>query len=222
LYKNSDAPELYLLWGTAYCLRMAKKKSTQKRATRKPVGAKAAKKNAVGSPKGIRQQVWPQERDVMMRPDRLRYVRKLVVPDGCVFCAAAKAKPEFESLLLYRSELAMVVLNKYPYNNGHLLVLPVRHEGDITALTDAEGAELQRLLRESVRILKDNLGTDGFNVGLNLGKVAGAGIPEHLHYHIVPRWAGDTNFFPLLAETKVVIETLEQTFERLLPLFNSL
>jgi ATP adenylyltransferase len=141
---------------------------------------------------------------------------------GCVFCAAAKAKPEFESLLLFRNELAMVVLNKYPYNNGHLLVLPTRHQGDITALTDQEGAELQRLLKESVRILKDTLGTDGFNVGLNLGKVAGAGIPEHLHYHIVPRWAGDTNFFPLLAETKVVIETLEQTFERLLPYFNSL
>jgi ATP adenylyltransferase len=193
---------------------MAKKRAATKK--------KQTKLRATDSPKRLNQLVWPQERDVMMRPDRLRYVRKLVVPDGCVFCTAAKSKPSFDSLLLYRNKVAMVVLNKYPYNNGHLLVLPTKHEGQLTALNDDEGFELQRLLRESVRILKDALGTDGFNVGLNLGKVAGAGIPEHLHFHIVPRWAGDTNFFPLLAETKVVIEDLEQTFGRLLPYFNSL
>ena len=190
---------------------MAKKKVAKK---------KAAK--ATASPKGLKDLVWPMERDVMMRPDRLIYVRKIVKPEGCVFCHAAQSQAEFDSLLLYRSKLGMVVLNKYPYNNGHILILPTRHIGDFTKLTEAEGIELQRLQQQTVKILQDAYGPAGFNIGLNLGAVAGAGIPEHLHYHIVPRWAGDTNFFPLLAQTKVVVETLEQTFERLLPYFKSL
>ena len=193
---------------------MAKKKVVRKKT--------AGKGKATASPKGLRDLVWPMERDVMMRPDRLIYVRKIVKPEGCVFCHAAQSQPEFDSLLLYRSKLGMVVLNKYPYNNGHILILPTRHIGDFTKLSEAEGIELQRLQQQTVKILQDAYGPAGFNIGLNLGAVAGAGIPEHLHYHIVPRWAGDTNFFPLLAQTKVVVETLEQTFERLLPYFKSL
>ena len=116
----------------------------------------------------------------------------------------------------------MVVLNKYPYNNGHTLVIPTRHVGEFTKLDAKEHRDLHALLRETVRVLQDTYECGGLNVGLNLGSAAGAGIPEHLHYHVVPRWRGDTNFFPLLAETKVVVETLEQSYERLLPLFKKI
>lgn len=116
----------------------------------------------------------------------------------------------------------MVVLNKYPYNNGHVLVLPIRHTGDFVGLSEAEQRDIHALLLETVRILTSLYEPAGFNVGLNLGAAAGAGIPDHLHYHIVPRWRGDTNFFPLLAGTKVVVETLEQTYARLLPSFERL
>ncbi|MCM2282049.1 MAG: HIT domain-containing protein [Bdellovibrionaceae bacterium] len=161
-------------------------------------------------------------RSVLARPDRAKYVRGEVRPSGCVFCLAANQGPKFESLCLYRGKTAMVVLNKYPYNNGHILVLPLRHTGDLTDLTKEEHTEIHDLLREVVRILRQVYEPAGFNVGLNLGAAAGAGIPDHLHYHVVPRWRGDTNFFPLLAGTKVVVETLEQTYERLLPSFQSL
>ena len=170
----------------------------------------------------LSREIWPAERDVMMRPDRLRYVRKMIKPSACVFCEAAKAGVGFERLVLHRSKRAMAVLNKFPYNNGHLLVIPTRHEGDFLALDDKEHRDVHWLLRESVRILRGAYECAGMNVGLNLGSAAGAGIPEHLHYHVVPRWRGDTNFFPLIAETKVVVETLEQTFERLLPCFNDI
>ena len=157
---------------------------------------------------------------VLFRPERLEYVRRLAKPKHCVFCAATKATPSFSNLVLLRGKRAMVVLNKYPYNNGHLLVLPTRHEGGLVALDEKEHRDLHRLLRESVRILQETYSCPGLNVGLNLGAAAGAGIPDHLHYHLVPRWRGDTNFFPLIAKTKVVVETLEQTFSRLQPAFD--
>ena len=168
---------------------------------------------------------WPTERGVLFRPDRLRYVRKMIKPEGCVFCQAAEASSageKGERLLLYRGKSAIVVMNKYPYNTGHLLILPLRHCGEFTELTDAEHAEMNLCLRRAVKVLMDVYNPGGFNVGLNLGSVSGAGIPEHLHYHVVPRWAGDTNFFPLIAHTKVVVETLEQTYARLLPCFEDL
>lgn len=163
--------------------------------------------------------VWPVERKVRFNPDRLIYVRKLIKPKGCVFCSAAEAGTGPASLLLYKGENAIVVLNKYPYNTGHLLVLPRRHCGEFLDLTDAEQLEMNRCLQMSIGFLQDAYQPSGFNVGLNLGSAAGAGIPEHLHYHVIPRWSGDTNFFALIAETKVVVETLEQTYERLLPYF---
>lgn len=108
----------------------------------------------------------------------------------------------------------MLVLNKYPYNSGHLLVLPVRHCGDITELSNAEYSELMELLKYTLNVIKKEYQVDGMNVGLNMGAVAGAGIPDHLHWHIIPRWTGDTNFFPLIAETKVISETNDQTYGR--------
>jgi ATP adenylyltransferase len=167
----------------------------------------------------IGKDVWPLERDVLFRPDRFKYVRKLVKPEGCVFCFAAKAGVSFESLCLYQTRHSMVVLNKFPYNSGHILVLPKKHKGDFLALTDQESEDLHRTLRKSVRALQKVYQPGGMNVGLNLGAVAGAGIPEHLHYHLIPRWAGDLNFFPLVAETKTVIESLETSFGRLLEYF---
>jgi ATP adenylyltransferase len=158
-------------------------------------------------------------RPVMFRPERAKYVRKTDRPKGCVFCAAAKAGVGAERLVLYKDARVMVIMNKYPYNSGHLLILPVRHEGDFLKLKDKELADLQMLLRRCIQAVSDEYDPAGFNVGLNLGAAAGAGIPEHLHYHLVPRWRGDTNFFPVLANTKVVVETLEQTFARLLPYF---
>jgi ATP adenylyltransferase len=159
--------------------------------------------------------IWPQERDLFIRPDRLKYVRRIVKPRGCVFCSALKEKSRGKAGLLYKSKNAMVVLNKYPYNNGHLLLLPSRHVGNIEDLTPHEWSEIHVLLKQAIAVLKEAYGCPGLNVGLNLGAAAGAGIPEHLHYHIIPRWVGDTNFFPLIAETKVVVETLKSTFKKL-------
>lgn len=155
----------------------------------------------------------------MQRPERLRYVRKLIRPKGCVFCAAAKKGVSFESLVLFKGSGVMVMLNKYPYNNGHVLVLPTRHCGDLGKLRRAENHTLAEAVRQTAVILQKTYKCAGLNIGMNHGAVAGAGIPEHLHWHIVPRWYGDTNFFPLIAETKVHAETLEQTFDRLLPFF---
>lgn len=165
---------------------------------------------------------WPMQRSVLARPDRAKYVRGEEKPMGCVFCAAAENGPSLASLCLYRGKRVMAVLNKFPYNNGHVLLLPVRHEGEFTELKDREHTEIHLLLRETIKILKKVYDPAAFNVGLNLGAAAGAGIPEHLHYHVVPRWRGDTNFFPLLAGTKVVVETLEQTYGGLVPYFESL
>lgn len=166
--------------------------------------------------------VWPQERDVFVRPERLKYVRKIVKPKVCVFCEAAAAKDMAGKLVVYRSENCMVVLNKYPYNTGHVLIMPVRHCADLEKLKPDESRELHNLITESVKILKKNYTCQGLNVGLNLGAVAGAGIPDHLHYHVIPRWGGDTNFFPLIAETKLVVETLETTYDKLIKDFQKL
>jgi ATP adenylyltransferase len=124
-----------------------------------------------------------------------------------------------ESLLLKKSEHCSVIMNKFPYNSGHLLVIPNAHKGSLLDLTMGESQALHEQLRQCVGVLQKVFQCDGFNIGMNLGKIAGAGIPEHLHYHIIPRWGGDTNFFPLIAQTKVVPETLEQVYAKLAPAF---
>ena len=200
---------------------MAKKKSTKAKSAKKSAAKPVAKPvNTQDLSAQVREEIWPVERAVLFRPERLRYVRKLIEPKGCVFCQAVDAGPSAESLLLYKGDHAIVVLNKYPYNSGHVLVLPRRHCGDFLELTDVEHFEINLLLRRVVEACQKVYQPAGFNVGLNLGAASGAGIPQHLHYHVVPRWAGDTNFFALLAETKVVVENLEQTYERLLPYFD--
>ncbi len=141
-------------------------------------------------------------------------------PDACVFCALL-AEDGAEARVLERRALAFVTLAKYPYNPGHLLVLPTRHAGDLEDLQPDETAEIFELLQRSVRVLREASDPHGFNVGLNLGRVAGAGIPAHLHWHVVPRWGGDTNFMPVVGETRVLPELLSQTYDKLAPRFAS-
>lgn len=167
------------------------------------------------------EKLWPLERDVLFRPDRFKYVRKLVKPEGCVFCFSSKEKESFETLCVYKSKHSMIVLNKFPYNSGHVLILPLRHCGNLLELSKDEFHDLQDSVRLAMKAAEDLYNPGGINLGMNHGAVAGAGIPEHLHYHLVPRWHGDLNFFPLIAETKVVIEPLEVTFDRYLRYFKS-
>ena len=159
--------------------------------------------------------VWPQERDFMERPDRLRYVRKLAPESGCVFCKASDGGVGFESLSLFADDDIMILLNKFPYNTAHAMILPRKHVGDLLELDQKVFEKVNDGIRKTVKALKEVYEPAGFNVGLNHGRVAGAGIPDHLHWHVIPRWMGDTNFFPLIAETKVLPETLEQTYEKL-------
>ena len=138
--------------------------------------------------------------------------------DGCVFCSVPNREPE---RVLARGPVTYVVLNKYPYNPGHLLIVPLRHVGDLEELTDDEAVELQSMIRRSVHALRDEASPHGFNVGLNLGAGAGAGIPSHLHWHVVPRWNGDTNFMSVVGETRVLPELLAETASRLAPRFDA-
>lgn len=159
--------------------------------------------------------IWPQERDYMERPERLRYVRKLVPEEGCVFCKASKAGVGFDSLCLFADDEIMILLNKFPYNTAHAMVLPREHIGNLLELDQKVYTKVNDGVRKLTKVLQDVYEPSGFNIGLNHGRVAGAGIPDHLHWHVIPRWLGDTNFFPLIAETKVLPETLEQTYDKL-------
>jgi ATP adenylyltransferase len=161
--------------------------------------------------------------DYLWSPWRMEYIESAKdEPDGgCVFCSLLHTPEDSGERILFRSELAFVTLAKYPYNPGHLLVLPTRHTADLDDLTVEENAGIADLLQRSVRALRGVSDPHGFNVGLNLGRVAGAGIPEHLHWHVVPRWGGDTNFMPVVGKTRVMPELLADTFQRLKPLFEA-
>jgi ATP adenylyltransferase len=140
---------------------------------------------------------------------------------GCVFCALLDGSSSEDDRVLARNELAFVTLAKYPYNPGHLLVLPVRHAADLEDLTPDEHAAIASFLARCLHAVRAAADPHGFNVGINLGRVAGAGIPEHLHWHVVPRWGGDTNFMPVVGQTRVLPELLAETFEKLRPHFET-
>ncbi len=140
-------------------------------------------------------------------------------PSGCIFCKFFEEEDEHANLVLGKTASSYVVLNKYPYNNGHLMVIPSAHVASLEELSEEAYAELQRLLRTSIQVVKEVYGPDALNVGMNLGRAAGAGIAEHLHWHIVPRWTGDVNFMPVLAETRVIPEHLEASWQKLRPAF---
>lgn len=133
----------------------------------------------------------------------------------CIFCEYPKQNDDESDLLLYRGQQVFVLMNRYPYSTGHLMVIPYRHTSDYASLTEAECAEMMRCSQHAVSVLKEAMHCDGINLGMNLGTSAGAGIAEHLHLHVVPRWNGDTNFMSVTAETKVLPESLLDTYRRL-------
>ncbi len=141
---------------------------------------------------------------------------------GCLFEPAGNGKVSKDALLLYRDDLVVVLMNRFPYTNGHLLVAPVRHIACITELTAAENHALMEMIKRATTILRKQLKPDGFNIGCNIGATAGAGIADHLHFHIVPRWEGDHNFICVVADVRTIPEHLDVTFDRLLPHFLAL
>jgi ATP adenylyltransferase len=154
---------------------------------------------------------------VLWAPWRMAYIGAPKSP-GCIFCAAAESSDRRASLVLAQRP-AIVMLNRYPYANGHLMVAPRTHTGDFTALPAADAQVLTHTLQQAASRLAQAFQPEGMNLGMNLGRAGGAGIADHLHWHIVPRWVGDTNFMPLLAELRVMPEHLEAVYDRLEPLF---
>jgi len=148
-------------------------------------------------------------------PWRLAYVQEAGTAEGCVFCLESAGALGASSLVVHRSERTLVLLNKFPYSSGHLMVAPVRHTPSLGDLDPDEAAELHTLTVKAIDTLGSVYGPDGYNVGLNLGSAAGGSISAHLHQHVVPRWSGDTNFMPALADVKVLPEHLEATRARL-------
>jgi ATP adenylyltransferase len=148
-------------------------------------------------------------------PWRLEYVQHADEGNECVFCRAAALPEDEPELVLRRGELAFALLNKFPYSSGHLMVAPYRHDRSFETLDEAEAAEVHRLAGEAIAALRAVFSPEGFNVGWNLGRVAGAGIVDHAHVHVVPRWGGDTNFMPVLADVKVIPEHLLETRRKL-------
>ena len=149
-------------------------------------------------------------------PWRMEYIAN-PGDEGCLFCRVREAPPaeDRRNLVVHRDPDALVIMNKFPYNSGHVMVAPRAHTGSLTGLDDEQTLALMRLVRRSLAALEGLMGPQGFNVGVNIGRPAGAGIPDHVHVHVVPRWDGDTNFMPVLADVKVVNEHLERTWEKL-------
>jgi ATP adenylyltransferase len=142
---------------------------------------------------------------------------------GCIFCELSKEEPgDIESLIIDKGELTFTVLNLYPYNNGHLMIVPYKHKNDIDNLTSDENKEIMKKLQVAVKALRIVSNPEGFNIGANLGKVSGAGIDEHIHFHVVPRWNGDTNFMPVLGEVKVISQDLLSTKKKLLAAYTKI
>ena len=148
-------------------------------------------------------------------PWRLEYIQSADEQDGCFLCAAAIGDDDEELLVVHRGEHAFAILNRFPYASGHVMVAPVRHGLPFEQLDDDEALEVHRLAGAAMEALRAATGPDGFNLGWNFGRVAGAGVTDHVHLHVVPRWAGDTNFMPVLADVKVIPEHLRDTRRKL-------
>ncbi len=144
----------------------------------------------------------------------MEYIQ-LEKPKGCILCEKPKQNNDAENYILYRGDRNFVMLNAYPYNSGHLMVAPYRHTASLDELTTEELHEHVEIISRSIKVLREVFNPSGFNIGINMGKVAGAGIDDHIHTHIVPRWQGDTNFMPVLADTKVINEALVETYQKL-------
>lgn len=140
-------------------------------------------------------------------------------PSDCIFCVSSDQEQDRDRLILHRTGLSLVMLNRYPYNNGHMMIAPFRHTADMNELSIAEMLDLFAALRLCRNVLEKTAAPQGFNIGVNLGKAAGAGVDDHIHIHIVPRWNGDTNFMSVIGDVRIMPENLLNTYEKLLPGF---
>lgn len=156
--------------------------------------------------------------EYLWAPWRIEYIKK-IKEGGCIFCQKPIEKNDTANLILYRGQNNFIIMNSYPYNPGHLMIAPYHHVASLDELSDEELSEHYRMIAQSTRILTKVFKPDGFNIGMNLGRIAGAGIDKHIHSHIVPRWAGDTNFMPVVADTRVINEALEETYQKLVGKF---
>lgn len=152
-------------------------------------------------------------------PWRMEYISKDKT-DGCIFCVSFEKENDRERLILYRTDFSIIMLNRYPYTNGHLMIAPFRHTADMNELSCDEMLDLFTALRLCRDVLQETASPQGFNIGINLGKAAGAGVDEHMHIHIVPRWNGDTNFMTVISDIRVMPENLRSTYEKLFPAFH--
>lgn len=151
----------------------------------------------------------------MSTPWRKNYIEGHVKEDGCVFCnALAKKEDNAKNLIIHRGKRAFVIVNLFPYTNGHLMVAPMDHHASLEALNPETRAEMMELVSQTITLLKKIYNPHAFNIGANIGKAAGAGVPDHVHMHIVPRWTGDSNFMSILGETRVLPETIDETYKR--------
>jgi ATP adenylyltransferase len=148
-------------------------------------------------------------------PWRMEYIEGHSGDAGCLFCSCLASPDGPENLILHRTAHAFVMLNRFPYTNGHAMVVPIAHQPSLELLDDATHLELMRLASKVIRVLRRTYGATAFNLGANIGRAAGAGIEEHVHLHVLPRWAGDTNFMATTAETRVIPESLETTYQRM-------
>ena len=147
-------------------------------------------------------------------PWRIKYIQ-MKKPEGCILCEKPGEDNDAENYILFRGEKNFVILNSYPYNPGHLLIVPYRHVASMEGLTSEERYEHFEIVSRSINVLRQVFTPSGFNIGINMGRIAGAGIEDHFHTHIVPRWQGDTNFMPVIADARVVPEALSETYEKL-------
>ncbi len=152
--------------------------------------------------------------DKLWAPWRIEYIAG-TKEEGCFFCKYSKENNDNKRLILYRGDETFVIMNYYPYNNGHLMIVPYKHTNELSDLTGTAKLEMMNLMEQSMKIIKKTMNADGFNCGLNFGAIAGAGVKDHLHLHVVPRWSGDTNFMPVTGHTKVISEGLEETWKKL-------
>lgn len=151
--------------------------------------------------------------DKLWAPWRVEYIRN--PGTGCFFCEGLRSKDEKKVLIIERQDKAFTIMNRFPYNNGHLMIAPIRHVGQIEQLDDGEVLSINHLIRRVIKALDYAMKPQGYNIGVNQGRVAGAGVVDHVHFHLVPRWQGDTNFMPVVSETKVISEALLKTYEKI-------
>jgi ATP adenylyltransferase len=156
---------------------------------------------------------------VVWAPWRMEYVGSDQENEGCIFCPGNDRTQDEKKLILYRSDWSIVLMNRFPYSNGHLLIAPLRHTSSFDSLSPDEKLDLLNMVERSASVLRDVMDPAGFNIGMNLGKVAGAGVEDHMHFHIVPRWSGDTNYMTVLGEVRIIPEHIQATYEKLLPFF---